>query len=223
MQVLRFRLRKIFQLFLFSLSHHPHCKFFSKHTIQIKGIPICLGCLCAYPSAVFSFILARFLHFYLIFPIQLYILATLIFASFAVFQIIDFFQSQKLKVASKISLGTASGLWFFIIFFFENTNRLLLLTMFLGALLFFSIIRLKKMLGTCHECFYQANWHACPGFWGFYAILFELCGICGQKFKPGDKFCHSCGNIVFSTVLSIQEVKNTLNNPRSKDSKLCST
>ncbi|MFX0064665.1 MAG: hypothetical protein ACFFC7_21035 [Candidatus Hermodarchaeota archaeon] len=218
MQVLRFRLRKMLQLFLFSISHHPHCKLFSNHTIQIKGIPVCLGCLCAYPSAVFSFMFALAIQFYLSFPIQLYILVTVMFASLVIFQIIDFFQSQRLKIASKISLGTASGLWFFIIFSFENINRLLLLTAFLGVLLIFSIIRIKKMLRTCHECYYQATWHVCPGFWGFYALLYELCEKCGQKFKLGSKFCHFCGNTLFSTVFSIQEVNPTLNNPYSKDS-----
>jgi hypothetical protein len=156
------------------LSHHPNCKKFESHTLDIKGHRICLGCLVIYPTVILTLILLSILNFkfdeyYLWFYI-------LIGAAVVTLKLIDS-ENKGFKVIVNFITGLGAGFVIFGIFILPIDLWVAILFLILFVLFtgFLAGYKFDKEMKVCiNECEYKRDWSRCPGLKDVYARIYAI-------------------------------------------------
>ena len=151
----------------FILSHHPECKHFNNHTLNVsKKIHLCIGCFIGYPTAILGILLIPVLKIDELIPMNYYLLISIVLLSTIILSFINLIKNKTVKIIQKFLIGLGSSFLFWYIITRPNpreVNRLILNISF-GTIL--SVLNLYHVLGfilTCYKCETPFLWGACGG------------------------------------------------------------
>ena len=164
------RLKGIVKL---SLAHHPICRHFRSHTLQIDGVFLCLGCTGFYSGIFIGILIIVLYGFFSINWFSSVIITTAMFSP-TIFRLmkIPFFTTEKKSLRFLfrwlLGCGVAIGLVSIV-----NAPHVLIgvIQFSLGVGLYLGIginrIRSRDMWFECQNCSYTPSTD-CPGFSSFH-------------------------------------------------------
>ncbi|MBW1692433.1 MAG: hypothetical protein JRJ70_17175 [Deltaproteobacteria bacterium] len=147
------------------LSHHPHCKYYSKDVLKIGKYRFCWGCIVTYPTMVSSMILFLLLDFQNKFAWWEFVIAGIIFGSYEFISLWrkgSGLRHRIIKFLLGIGLAlTTIGVFTIPIHLFFRILIFIQLYMMAGLL---GSLRMVAMEKKCRKCKWKGNWYKCPGF-----------------------------------------------------------
>ena len=135
----------------FRISHHPMCRPFEDHTLNVFGRDVCRGCLFWYPGIVSGLIIGLIIN---IFSIDKYFLAPIMFFLIAptLLQLI-LHLPRPIKDIARFMLGLSTGFTMLIILGFPDLFvRFVVLIVFLLVFVPLTIVRNNKNESICQLC-----------------------------------------------------------------------
>ena len=91
-------------------AHHPSCKYFTKHTLNIKNLRFCIGCFIGYPSALVSLLLFHNLYFSKYEATPLFIIIGILCFLPIFLSLTNITKIKPIKIGQKFSVGIGSGM-----------------------------------------------------------------------------------------------------------------
>ncbi len=146
------------------LSHHPLCRHFDEHVIEIRGRKYCKGCLLSYPTMIITLISGLFIPAFQNFTYFDFLILALITILISLGRLIPF-RSNSLSIILRINFGLSLGFGLLSILLAPDIFYVVMI-FFSFALIHGSIVffKWKKFFEPCKECEYYPHFPACPGF-----------------------------------------------------------
>lgn len=146
-----------------ALAHHPTCLLFREDTFRIGGVPVCAGCLVAYPTLVATALALWWTG--AVAPWWTWFALGWVFGSVQFVSVAGLARRRVAKVIVKACLGLGLSATFYgVILAPWPLAYKLAFTVFgmvLGAVAL--IPKAKRMIATCDGCMHQRDWDHCPG------------------------------------------------------------
>lgn len=148
-------------------SHHPMCEKYKDHSIHLFNKDLCIGCFVGFPSGYIMLFIGYVTGLFGLFDtMQLWYIG-LALVSVYLLSIFGLMKSKKMKIFSKILIGSGAAFLVAAVFSYPDPFGVKLVITFLiiGLLLsVINIIRLLKMNRKCKKCEYKRDLDHCPGF-----------------------------------------------------------
>ncbi|MFW9965929.1 MAG: hypothetical protein ACFFEA_02120 [Candidatus Thorarchaeota archaeon] len=154
-------------------SHHPFCSVYEGHLFTLRGRKWCIGCF----FNSLSFFMALGLLIVSSIAVPFMIDRSYLFWGGAFFVLVSFVMSalhltdsKKLKVISKLILGSSFACISWAILLADSlTSNLelkfaLILTLYLAVVAVLGYRRIVEIEKECKACEYDMRWSKCPGF-----------------------------------------------------------
>jgi hypothetical protein len=151
----------------FLLSHHPECKKFKGHTLNIGRYKLCIGCFVGYPAAFIAILLIPFLNLHNKIPSQSLITFGLIFLATFVLSPLNLTKIKTIKIIQKILIGFGAALLFWGIMTSPNprtTNKVVSLLVIMILISLLNVYHVYGLFHICYKCKTPFDWGKCPGF-----------------------------------------------------------
>jgi hypothetical protein len=159
------RLKEYFIENPFLLAHHPSCENFSNHTLDFRGLKLCMGCFVIYPTAIIT--LAAFFiisgHIVLNY-MAAFMVALAMFTLNGIRKIVFRDRLAKnIQVAFRVVLGLSLSFMLISIWLARNPERNYLIGLFLAVAIGYNLLNSRRMMKTCKSCPQYPDFPKCEG------------------------------------------------------------
>ncbi|MBD3352196.1 MAG: hypothetical protein GF364_11975 [Candidatus Lokiarchaeota archaeon] len=157
-------------------SHHPLCKEFEEHTLEIFNKKLCIGCFIGIPSAFLTMATLMLTNIYLEVNVAILWILAFSLSGIYILSIFGLTDKKKFKIISKLVLGSGFGFYICAIF---TTNiplwsKILIIIITYSTITTLMALKSRKELEeTCNNCKYKHDWNNCPGMAPIYKNLKE--------------------------------------------------
>jgi hypothetical protein len=157
-------LRAFWPLFL---SHHPECRAFDNHTLNIGKIRFCIGCFIGYPTALLGIFGIDFFKLYRFIPFDYFLIISIVLLSTFFLSPLHLTENKKVKIIQKIMIGLGASFLFWYIMSRPNPRIVNIFTFYISFSLLLGVLNLYHVLGfvmKCYKCDTPFLWGVCGGF-----------------------------------------------------------
>ena len=141
-------------------SHHPNCDLYDHHVYRIGSVRFCVGCTGLYSAFFISFLLDLVFKFSWALNLR-FIIGFLLFIP-AIIQLFRKSRKRFLKFIMRYSLGTSTYFLVSSSLLVDGLHwKLVLLTVFILAALFYSRKQGVRQLIECEDCKYDRDYKSC--------------------------------------------------------------
>jgi hypothetical protein len=148
-------------------THHPMCSYYKDHTIHLFNKDLCIGCFVGIPSGFLMLFIGSITGLFDMFNTKQLWSIGFVMISVYFLSIFGLTNSKKIKITTKIIIGSGAGFIVAAIFSYPDIFiiKLIVSIVVIGGLLsLINVIRLLKMNRTCKKCEYKRDLDHCPGF-----------------------------------------------------------